>query len=321
MRPREGAERVRFRVTHVYGRDQGYGKDHAGNTMMQGMPGELLALAAAAAFGVTHFAAGLLARRVAGVTVALYTQLGGTVIAVAAALVWTFGTPSAADLAWGALSGAGSGIGVAFLYRAMSRGSLSVVVPLSDVGAVAIPVLVGLAVLGDRPSLLGLAGIAITIPAIWLAATGPATPSEHTGRRWLAPGVGDALLAGTGFAVQFLALKPIPLDAGLWPIAASRAASVAVTVPWVLAAAGVPLRIPARHALPALAVGTVGSSAIALFWIAAHRELLAVASVLAALYPVIPVVLALIFLRERLTRKQVLGLCGAGAAIALLTVP
>ncbi|MFI0446061.1 EamA family transporter [Actinomadura sp. 6N118] len=285
------------------------------------MPGELLALAAAAGFGITHFAAGLLARRVPGVTVALHTQLGGTVIAVAAALIWTFGTPGPADLAWGALSGAGSGIGVAFLYRAMSRGSLSVVVPLSDVGAVAIPVLVGLAVLGDRPSLLGLAGIAITIPAIWLAATGPATPSEHPGRRrWLSPGVGDALLAGTGFAVQFLALKPVPLDAGLWPIAASRAASVAVTVPWVLAAAGVPLRIPARHALPALAVGTVGSSAIALFWIAAHRELLAVASVLAALYPVIPVVLALIFLRERLTRKQALGLCGAGTAIALLTV-
>ncbi|KAB2349194.1 EamA family transporter [Actinomadura rudentiformis] len=296
------------------------------------MPGELLALAAAAGFGITHFAAGLLARRVPGVTVALYTQLGGTVIAVAAAFVWTFGTPSPADLAWGALSGAGSGIGVAFLYRAMGRGSLSVVVPLSDVGAVAIPVLVGLAVLGDRPSLLGFAGIAITIPAIWLAATGPATPAtpatpaahtaaHTTGRRWLAPGVGDALLAGTGFAVQFLALKPVPLDAGLWPIAASRIASVAVTLPWVLAAAGVPLRIPARHALPALAVGTVGSSAIALFWIAAHRELLAVASVLAALYPVIPVVLALVFLRERVTRKQALGLCGAGAAIALLTVP
>ncbi|MFG2001431.1 EamA family transporter [Spirillospora sp. NPDC048911] len=290
------------------------------------IPGEVLALAAAGAFGITHFTAGLLARRVPGVTVALYTQLGGTAIVVLGALLWTSGTPGAADLAWGALSGAGSGVGVAFLYRAMGRGSLSVVVPLSDVGTVAIPVLVGLAVLGDRPSPLGLLGIALTIPAIWLAATGPAPPpgtptATRTGRGVLAPGVGDALLAGTGFAVQYLALKPIPLDAGLWPIAASRAASVAVTLPWVLAAAGVPLRIPARHALPALAVGTVGSAAVVLFWVAAHREMLAVASVLAALYPVIPVVLALVFLRERLTFKQALGLCGAGAAIALLTVP
>ncbi|GAA2592658.1 EamA family transporter [Actinomadura fulvescens] len=299
------------------------------------MPGELLALAAAAGFGITHFTAGLLARRAPGVTVALHTQLGGTAIAVAAALLWTSGSPRAADLAWGALSGAGSGIGVAFLYRAMGRGSLSVVVPLSDIGTVAIPVLVGLAVLGDRPSPLGAAGIALTIPAIWLAAAGPApppagprtTPPRHagahhrTGRLRPAPGVTDALLAGTGFAVQYLALKPVPLDAGLWPIAASRAASVAVTLPWALAAAGVPLRLPARQALPALAVGTVGSTAVLLYWIAAHRELLAVATVLAALYPVIPVVLALVFLRERLTRRQILGLCGAGAAIALLTVP
>ncbi|MEU5881166.1 EamA family transporter [Spirillospora sp. NPDC047279] len=293
------------------------------------MTGEALALTAAAAFGITHFVAGLLARRVPGVTVALYTQVGGTVLAVLAALVFTWGSPRPADLAWGALSGAGSGLGVAFLYRAMSRGPLSVVVPLSDVGAVALPVLLALAVVGDRPSPYGIAGIVLALPAIWLAASGPADSPDGDARgraragrtSRLGRGSGDALLAGTGFALQFLALKPIPLDAGLWPITAGRAASVAVILPWVLAASGVPMRLPVRSAVPALAVGTLGSAAIALFWVAAHRELLAVASVLAALYPVVPVVLALVVLRERVTSRQAAGLAGAVAAIALLTVP
>jgi drug/metabolite transporter (DMT)-like permease len=42
--------------------------------------------------------------------------------------------------------------------------------------------------------------------------------------------------------------------------------------------------------------------------------------VLAALYPTVPVLLALVFLRERLSRTQVAGLLGAGAAIALLSL-
>jgi drug/metabolite transporter (DMT)-like permease len=48
--------------------------------------------------------------------------------------------------------------------------------------------------------------------------------------------------------------------------------------------------------------------------------MLAVAVVLAALYPVVPVLLGLTVLRERLTRTQAVGLGMAGAAVGLIAL-
>jgi drug/metabolite transporter (DMT)-like permease len=53
---------------------------------------------------------------------------------------------------------------------------------------------------------------------------------------------------------------------------------------------------------------------------ATRQELLTVAVVLSSLYPVIPVLLGLAVLRERLTLGQGAGLAGAGGAIALLSL-
>lgn len=279
--------------------------------------GELMALSAAACFGATHFVNGLTARRVPGMTVSLYAQLGGTAGTVLAAPLWPHGTASPAAVGWGALSGAGTGIGVAFLYRAMSRGALSVVVPVSDVGAVAIPVLAGLVLWGERPGPAGMCGIALALPAIWLTSAEPTPPDRH--RATPAPALRDAIVAGVGFAVQFLGMARVPLTAGLWPVAASRAASVVVIV--VLIAGTRPaLRMPVRWAGAAVGAGIAGSVAIVLYWVATHQQLVAVATVLAALYPAIPVVLALVVLRERVGRWQTIGLCGAAAAIALLAL-
>ena len=68
--------------------------------------------------------------------------------------------------------------------------------------------------------------------------------------------------------------------------------------------------------LPACAVGAAGSVALVLYLLATQAQLLALATVLAALYPAIPVVLALLFLHERLTVRQVVGLVLTGTASA-----
>lgn len=269
--------------------------------------GELLALASALCFGLTHFVNGVLSRRAPGLTISLYAQLGGTAITLLAALFWAHGT--AAGLGWGALSGAGTGIGVAFLYRAMSSGALSVVVPVSDVGAVAIPVLIGLVFLSERPSWPAICGVVLALPAIWLVSGG-------TGR---AAGLRDALIASAGFATQFLGMAPVPLDAGLWPIVVSRAVSVAVILPLVLGTR-TQVGLGPKLALPALLAGAIGSVAIGLYWVAAHRQLVALATVLAALYPAIPVVLGVLVLRERLRKLQLLGVLGAGLAVVFIAL-
>lgn len=289
---------------------------------------EVLALAAALCFGLVHFLSGLLARRADSYGVAAVGQLGGTVlvavVAVAGAVTGAGPSPAAAShvgvvaLGWGALSGVGTGIGVAYLYRGLATGRMSVVVPLSDVAAVALPVLVGVVLLGDRPGLPAWTGIALAVPALWLVSRRPSTGGgADTGRT--AAGTRFGLLAGIGFAVQFLAISRIDPAAGLWPILLARAAA-AVTI-WPMArAAGAELRIPRRLVVPAALVGALGSVAIVLYLAATREQLLAVATVLAALYPAVPVLLAIALLRERPGRAQVTGLVTTATAFGLIAL-
>jgi len=284
--------------------------------------GEALALAAALLFGTTHFLSGLLARRVDSVAVALLGQLGGTVLMLF--LVPAFAAPAVdgADLAWGAFSGVGTGVGVAAVYRGMSRGQFSVVVPLSDVAAVALPVLVGVAVLGDRPAAVAWCGIAAAPAALWLVSrTGHGVPGgvRAAGRGRLAAGAYDGLLAGAGFALQFIGLARIDADAGLWPLLANRAAAVLVLLPLVVRRPG-RLRMPPRLAWACTGAGMLGMTAITLYTFATREQLLSLAVVLTAMYPAIPVLLGVTVLRERLTRPQTAGLALAATCIALISL-
>jgi drug/metabolite transporter (DMT)-like permease len=272
--------------------------------------GEALALGAALCFGITDFVSALLARRVHSAAVALVAQLGGTALIVGAALLVPAPSVTAAALGWGALSGVGTGMGVVFLFRGMGVGKLAVVVPLSDVAGVVVPVLVGVLLLGERPSALCWLGIAVAAPALWLV-------TRVARGRPSARGSVDGLVSGLGFALQFVALAPVDPAAGLWPLVASRIASVVTILP---VAARAPLRMPRLLALAALGSGAVGTLAITCYTLATREQLLAVAVVLAALYPVVPVLLGITVLRERLTRTQAAGLGLAGAAVGLIAL-
>ncbi|MFD4558428.1 EamA family transporter [Streptomyces sp. NPDC058469] len=280
--------------------------------------GESLALVSALCFGVTHFVNGLLSRRVDGMTVALHAQLGGTALALVLAPSLPGGSASLADYGWGALSGVGTGVGVAFLYRAMSQGAMSVVVPVSDVGAVALPVLVGVVLLGERPAALVWVGMAAVLPALWLVSQDtPGTAGESNGT--ISEGVPSALVAGVGFGLQFLAMAQVDGDSGLWPVVLSRVVSV-VVIAGVLPSYGGRWTMPTEAWAAAVAAGMVGTAAIVLYLEATTRQLMAVATVLSSLYPAIPVVLALLFLGERLNRRQGFGLVCAALAIGLIAL-
>lgn len=275
---------------------------------------ELLALSAAGIFGLVHFCSGLLARRSDSFAVALFGQLGGMgLVTVIAALVGA-DRVTIAPLAWGALSGIGTGVGVSFLYRGLSRGRMSLVVPLSDVGAVALPVLVGVVVLGDRPGVLAWCGVVAAVPALWLVSR----QAGSTGGVAVS-GTTDGLVAGAGFALQFIAISRADSDAGLWPILAARVLAAFTILVTARSFSG-RLALRRRLVLPALVVGASGSVAIWLYLVATRQQMLALVTVLAALYPVIPVVLALVFLHERITGRQTLGLLLAGFAIAAISL-
>ncbi|MFI0485804.1 EamA family transporter [Actinomadura sp. 9N215] len=278
------------------------------------MTGVLLALASALAYGVADVAGGLLSRRADFRSVALLGQVGGLVCAVVAALFVPVDGMDASSLGWGALSGVGTGLAMVFLYRGIGRGDMSVVVPVSAVGGVALPVVVGVAVLGDRPSMPAWAGIAVVLPALWLVSR---SDSDEHGR--VRAAIGNGLVAGAGIGIQYLALAQAGDGAGVWPVAAGRVAAVLAIAP-LLWTPG--FRIPTgRTALWSAANGGLAAAALVCYLLATREQLVVIAVVLSSLYPVVPVLLGVTALRERLSAAQAAGLVGAGAAVLLLTVP
>ncbi|ODQ84885.1 GRP family sugar transporter [Mycolicibacterium holsaticum] len=276
------------------------------------MTGWLFALGSALFYGTSDFVGGLASRRAHYVVVALLGQLAGLVLAGIAAVVVVAPSPTAGDLWWGALSGVGTAAGLVFLFRGMSHGAMSVVVPTSAVTGIALSALVSVA-LGERPSLLAWAGIAIAVPALWWVSSGQqATTTTHSG------GAGDGLLAGVGIAVQYLALAQASPASGLWPVATGRVGALGILVVALVFVGRQALRPSQGPVVLALVSGVLAASALISYLLATQHQIVAVAVALASLYPVIPVLLGILVLHERLTRRQTIGLLAAGAATLLM---
>lgn len=132
-------------------------------------------------------------------------------------------------------------------------------------------------------------------------------------------GNGGRARAGAGVALRYLALgRPGP-GSGLWPVAAGRVAAVLVLLPDTARHAR-RLKLPPVRCVRAVLIGAGAALGLVLYLLAAQRQLLAVAVVLASLCAALPVVLGLVPLHERITRRQVVGLLGAGIATVLLTL-
>jgi uncharacterized membrane protein len=276
------------------------------------LTGIALALVSALCFGLSDFAAGLAARRLHSTVVVFIGQLCGVLLTLAFALFIDAPAITGADLVWGALSGIGTGLGAAFLFQAMSVGRFSVVVPLSDVAGVAIPVLIGVALLHDHLTVAAWCGFAVAVPALWLMTSGDGPRSgSSAGARW-------ALLSGAAFALQYVTLARVDEAAGLWPLVLNRTVAVLSVLP--LAARRDRLQLDARTGGLAVLSGVLGTSAIAAFLLATRAQALSIAVVLTSLYPAVPVILGLTVLRERLTSRQASGLACAAATVLLISV-
>ena len=274
--------------------------------------GILLGLAAALLYGGSDFAGGLLSRRLGFVRVTVIGSAAAAALAWVALIVSHGPEPSVRAVAWGLASGLGGGVGTLVLYRGLARGQMSVVGPVSAVGAAIVPVAVGLA-LGERPSVLAAAGVLVALPAIVLVAASGGV------RGRLGAGLSDGLVAGLAFGILFVGLAQAGRNAGLWPVATEQTSAL-LPVLAVAVKSREPIPIAIRAAgLPALA-GAAGMAASLLYFYATHFAMLATAAVLVSLYPGVTVLLARTILQERFTDAQRagLGLCTlAIIAIAL----
>ncbi|MBB5917745.1 putative membrane protein [Nocardia transvalensis] len=274
----------------------------------------MLALASAVLYGLSDYVGGIASRRIHFAVTAILGQVVGLVVAVVLAAANGSGVPRVADLGWGALSGMGTALGMAALFRGLGRGTMSTVVPTSTLTGMGLPVLFGVVVEGQRPTLAAGIGIVAALPALWLVARTPDGASTASRAAVL-----DGLVAGVGIAIQYLALAHAAPVSGFWPVAAGRVAAVCALVPLVLWVRAVWVAEFRPICLAALA-GATAALALAAYLAAAQRQLAVVAVCLSSLYPVIPVLLGITVLHERLTRAQCVGLFLATIAVVLLAV-
>jgi len=226
---------------------------------------------------------------------------------------------------WGVLAGLLNTISTLALYRSFEIGKLSIVAPISA----SYPVLTMLlsALTGERLTPARLAGLLLTIAGVVQVARGEKLADEanpidfktQPAKKRL--GVGWAIVSALGFGVMFwlLGLRVVPMLGSAPSVWIIRLTSVFATALAVLAFRQ-SLAAPLGRDTPWIfGVGLLDTSAYIFNNLGMLQEQTSVVSVLASLYGAVTVGLAAMFLRERVSRLQWIGIGAIFVGIFLIS--
>lgn len=208
-------------------------------------------------------------------------------------------------------------IGLMILYHAMTRGLMSVATPVSALLAAAIPVLIG-AFREGLPDAATFIGFGFALFAVWMisqSAGGVTDILAHLSDLKL------PLLAGIGFGLYFILMhEATSTGATVWPMVASRSGGTVLIVLYMLFT-HTSWKVEDKSAWSVITLnGILDVGGNIFFILAGQAGRLDVAAVLSSLFPGATVVLAWIFLKERLSRNQWIGIGCALTAIVLMTI-
>ena len=270
-------------------------------------------IASAATWGAADFIGGLATKRTSPYRVLFLGQLAGLILFLILALLIVETFPPALDILWAALASLLGLAGLVFLYRALAGGQMTIAAPVSALFSALIPVIFAIFTTG-LPSTPTLIGFVLAFLAVWLI--------SQTGGMNLRFSLSDLrlpLISGFFFGLYFIALHQATLHSFYWPVAFSRVTGVILL--GLIALLGRQPAMPPRGLWGMVILNgildVVGNGFYAL---AARTGRLDVAAVLGALYPASTVLLAWIFLKEKVSMIQMIGILCAFAAIILFTV-
>lgn len=275
----------------------------------------VFALLCAAGFGLSDFVGGLAARRVPALRVVLVSYSVALVL-LALVAIWVGGPIPAGAVGWGLASGVALGLGGWWFYAALGSGPIAVVSPISAVLTAGVPVLIAFSQ-GERPGPVADVGIVLALLAVVLvsreATDEDVRPHRFTPKvAWLTVG------AGVSFGLDFVFIHQAPANSGMWPLAFARVAAAILV--FITATGARQLRLPTGGSLRlAVLAGLADAAANVAMLFALRGSALALASVLISLFPAVTVVMAIVVLRERVHRGQLVGMFAAVIAVALIT--
>ncbi len=225
------------------------------------------------------------------------------------------GQVSQAAIFWGALCGVSQAFGVWWFYAALGSGPISVVSPLTAVLVATIPLAVGLAT-GERPGVVAAVGVVLALVAVALVSR-EATDEDVTPHRFTATVAWLTVGSGVAFGLNFVLIDQAPVEAKLWPLVFARMSATTLVI--VIAAVSRNLRPPTGTPLKlAITAAFLDVGANISMLLALQASLLSLAGVLMSLYPAATVLLAIVVLRERVTRWQAVGMVLALVAVAMI---
>ncbi|WP_218620392.1 DMT family transporter [Mycolicibacterium hippocampi] len=278
------------------------------------MTGIISALIAALGYGVSDFVGGIASRRVAALRVVLVSYPVALVLLIVIAVPFG-GQVGTAAIVWGLLSGVAQAFGVWWFYAALGSGPISVVSPLTAILVAGIPVGVGLA-LGERPGPIALVGVVLALAAVVLVSR-EASDEDVTTHKFTVKVAWLTVGSGVAFGMNFVILDQVPVEAEFWPLVFGRIAATAI----VLLAAAVTANLVLERGIPlrlAVFAGVLDTVANVATLLALQSSMLSLAGVLIALYPAATVLLAIMVLRERVTRWQATGMVLALASVGMI---
>lgn len=277
----------------------------------------LFGLSAALGWGAGDFTGGLASRKTGAYRAVLYSEIIGIFVLFFAIMV--FGEPLPNGRVWmfAMLAGTLGTIGLIFLYRSMTIGLMSIAAPVSALLAAVLPVFVGIFREG-LPKWTIILGFCFALYAVWMISQG------KDGITDILAHLADLklpLLAGLGFGSYFVLMNEATNSgATIWPMVASRSGGLILIVVYMLVTR-TSWKVEDPSAWPIIALnGILDISGNVFFILASQTGRLDVSAVLSSLFPGATVLLAWIFLKERLSRNQWIGIFAALLAIVLLTL-
>lgn len=272
----------------------------------------LYALASGLTWGTGDFSGGMASRRTPVIIVMILSQIIGLICLLIVIILFSEPFPQWSDLLFGAYGGTAGVIGLTAFYQGLASYPMGVVAPVAAAISAMLPVMVSFAFNG-LPAVPQTLGLALAIAAIWTISQGGATVSMQL-RQLALPAIG-----GLGFAGFFIFIDQVSTGVVFWPIVAARCTAMLLLACVIL---GKRLwQTPSPRQFPVIVIaGVFDTAGNTFFALAANTGRLDMAAVLASLYPATTVLLAWLILRERLGRKQWIGVIAALIAVMLMAL-
>ena len=281
------------------------------------MPGNeilvvILGLSSAFSWGAGDFSGGMASKRTSAYSVVVISQFISLLLLLAGVYLVSPEPIFSQAVLLGGIGGICSAVGLVALYSGLARGPMGVVAPLTAVTAAVVPVVFSQWESG-LPTITQMFGILVALVAVWTISSGDGIT------RLQLKDLGLPMLAGLGFGLFYIVIARASEESAIWPLVFARSSSVI----FILAIAILLGRFETalRGSLLLIALAGIFDTAGNLLYIFATRYgRLDIAAVLSSFYPAATVFLAWVILKEKLTRRQWVGVMLVILAVVLIAI-